>query len=204
MSNSTLWRWAWPSVALFFAILAAVFAGLWWQSRPPSDSDPAVTFARDMTAHHIQAVEIATILRDRTSDPELRQVLIDMVLTQQAQIGHMQGWLQAWGLPYSGPNPPMTGEMEHEGHLMTMTPSLMGMASQEEINALSALPVPEAEIKFLQMMIKHHQGGVLMAEAVLKHTSRPEVVRLAEAIVRAQTSEIAYMTDLLQQRGAEP
>jgi uncharacterized protein (DUF305 family) len=204
MNNSSLTKWLWPSLAVVLALVAAVFAALWWQSRPPADNDPAVTFARDMTAHHTQAVEIAAILRDRTSDTEMRQVLIDVILTQQAQIGQMQGWLQVWGLPYSGENAPMTGMMEHNGEMMTMTPAMMGMASQEDVNALSALPVPEAEIKFLQVMIKHHQGGVLMAEDVLKHTARPEVVRLAQSIITAQTSEIAYMQDQLRQRGVEP
>lgn len=204
MNNPSLTKWLWPSLAVFFALVAAGFAALWWQNQPPADTDPAVTFARDMTAHHNQAVEISAILRDRTTDAEMRQVLIDVILTQQAQIGQMQGWLQVWGLPYSGAQAPMTGMMEHNGETMPMTPAMMGMASQEDVNALSALPVPEAEIKFLQVMIKHHQGGVQMAEDVLKHSSRPEVLRLANSIITAQTSEIAYMQDQLRKRGVEP
>ena len=48
------------------------------------------------------------------------------------------------------------------------------------------------------------QGGVAMAEAALAQTQRPEVVRLATAIVQAQQGEITYMTQLLAKRGAKP
>jgi uncharacterized protein (DUF305 family) len=200
-------RWLWPALAGLFALAALAFGILWWlaqSQRPPADGDPAVTFARDMAAHHRQAVQMAVLVRDRTQDAELRQFLIDVILTQQAQIGYFEGWLETWGLPLSGPEPPMTGMMMHGGVEMAMTPALMGMASQEDVNALSTLPLPEAEIKFLQLMIRHHRGGVSMSESLLAESNRAEARRLAESIINAQTGEIAYMTELLQRRGATP
>jgi uncharacterized protein (DUF305 family) len=50
----------------------------------------------------LQAVEMALVLRDRTSDAELRQFALDILLTQQVPIGQMQGWLAMWGVPFSG------------------------------------------------------------------------------------------------------
>ena len=76
------------------------------------------------------------------------------------------------------------------------------MATLAEIRELESLPLAQAEVAFLKLMIRHHQGGVAMAEQVLKETRRPEVVRLAESIVRGQQEEIRYMAGLLQQRGA--
>jgi uncharacterized protein (DUF305 family) len=58
------------------------------------------------------------------------------------------------------------------------------------------------ETRFLQLMIRHHQGGVMMAEEALQETDRPEVVRLATAIVNAQQSEITAMEEMLNVRGA--
>lgn len=193
-SASSFTRWLWPSATGLFALAALALGVAWWLSwsqRLPAEGDPAVTFSRDMAAHHRQAVQMAVLIRDCTQDAELRQFLIDVILTQQAQIGYFEGWLATWGPPLAGPEPPMTPEM-------------MGMASQADVNALSTLPLPEAEVKFLQLMIKHHRGGVTMAEALLAESDRPEVLRLAESIINAQTSEIDYMTALLQQRGATP
>ena len=46
---------------------------------------------------------------------------------------------------------------------------------------------------FLSEMIVHHQGAVVMAEAVLKVSKRPELVKLANEIISAQNKEIEMM-----------
>lgn len=46
---------------------------------------------------------------------------------------------------------------------------------------------------FLSEMIVHHQGAVVMAEAVLKNSKRPELIKLANDIIKAQTTEINMM-----------
>lgn len=195
------WRvWLWPALAVVLVAAAAAFGVLWWTARSPGEGDPAVTFARDMIAHHQQAVEMALIMRERTEDAELRQVALDMVLTQQNQMGQMQGWLEVWRLSFSGAQPPLS---DHASHGADMPPN-MGMASAAEVEALRTLPVAEAEVKFLQLMIRHHQGGVYMANFALEQTARPEAVRLAEAIILSQTTEIGYMQQLLQARGVAP
>ena len=113
-TNTTSVRWPWPALAGVFALAALVLGILWWlawSARPPAEGDPAVTFSRDMAAHHRQAVQMAVAIRDRTEDVEMKQFLIDVILTQQAQIGYFEGWLETWGLPLTGPEPPMTGMM---------------------------------------------------------------------------------------------
>lgn len=46
---------------------------------------------------------------------------------------------------------------------------------------------------FLDDMIIHHQGAVDMAQAVLKNSKRPELIKLANDIITAQTVEIDMM-----------
>lgn len=80
--------------------------------------------------------------------------------------------------------------------------AMPGMASRADVNALTTLRVADAERSFLQLMIRHHQGGVAMAEAVLTRTKRPEVLRIAKSIMASQTGEIAAMRQLLETRTA--
>src|SRR5919107_5021655 len=161
----------------------------------PSDSSPEAGFARDMMVHHAQAVEMAEIVRDKTGSEEIRTLAADIALTQQAQIGQMQGWLQVWDLPPTGTEPAMSWMGEpHEGRMP-------GMASPEEINDLQQASPEEAEILFLQLMIPHHEAAVPMAEAILQGTDRKEVERLAGSIVASQQAEIELMRGLLQRRG---
>ncbi len=49
--------------------------------------------------------------------------------------------------------------------------------------------------EFLSEMIVHHQGAVEMAKAVLTTSKRPELIKLANDIISAQTKEIGMMQD---------
>jgi len=179
----------WVSITLILALSAwALVVLIRSQKRLPVEGNPEVSFARDMSAHHEQAVAMSLKLRDRVDNPELRSFTLDIALTQQAQIGQMQGWLAVWGVPLSGLEPPMQGMGE-----------MMGMATQAELNSLETLPLRQAEAAFLRLMIRHHEGGVMMAEAVLQKSRRSEVRRLAQAMVNGQKSEIEYMTKLLEE-----
>lgn len=182
------------AVAVLFAALAL---WLYLTNAEPGEGSAEAGFARDMSVHHAQAVEMAEIVRDKTESGEIRLMAADMALTQQGQIGRMQGWLDAWGLPATGAEPAMSW-MGHptEGRMP-------GMASPEEIGRLQNAPPAEADRLFLRLMIPHHQAAVPMAEAVMERTDRPEVENLAGAITATQEAEIQTMREMLEERGAE-
>jgi len=186
---------------LLLAAAAALFAALalwlYLTNAEPGDGSAEAGFARDMSVHHAQAVEMAEIVRDKTESAEVRLMAADMALTQQGQIGRMQGWLDVWELPATGAEPAMSW-MGHptEGRMP-------GMASPEEIERLRNAPPGEAEVMFFRLMIPHHQAAVPMAEAVMEETDRPEVENLAGAIAASQQGEIEVMKAMLEERGAE-
>jgi uncharacterized protein (DUF305 family) len=183
-------------VFLVGAALASFYLGLSY--RPPDGDSAEAGFARDMAVHHAQAVQMAEIIQRRTESDEIRTLATDIALTQQGQMGQMQGWLDAWRLPQTGDEAPMSW-MGHP----TDGP-MPGMATPEEISALETLPPDEADKQFLRLMIPHHEAAIPMAEAVLAETDRPEVEQLASAIAASQQGEIQVMQDLLESRGAAP
>ena len=188
-------------VILVLVLLACCSAGATAAllvTRPPGNDSAEAGFARDMMVHHAQAVEMAEIVRDKTHNDDLRILASDISLTQQAQIGIMQGWLQAWGLPITGTEPAMAWV----GH--PTEGRMPGMATPEEINRLKNAPPGEADAMFLGLMIPHHEAAIPMAEAVLEETDRPEVEQLAQSIAASQQGEVKIMQDMLGDMGREP
>lgn len=177
------------------ALAAVATVGALWVAvpRPPSEASPEVRFARDMSAHHAQAVDMSVILFKRAADPAVRLLAQDILLTQQAQIGQMSGWLMAWGRPLAGLDAPMAG----------MNRAQMGLASGAEVAQLQTLPVNTAQTHYLTLMRRHHQGGVAMAKSALKTVKRPEVQAFARRVVSAQTAEIQAIDALLADRMPE-
>ncbi|MEF2975682.1 DUF305 domain-containing protein [Subtercola sp. YIM 133946] len=175
-------------------------------------------FARDMQVHHQQAIDMALIIRDQTTDPEIRQLAYDIATSQGQQAGQMFAWLNLWKLPQRSPVPAMTwmtlptldqSQAEHGMNMSSVaatdaaiaaSPTMPGMASQTDLARLQTLTGVDAEKLFLTLMIAHHRGGVEMADALVARSTNPDVVALANTIITAQTSEITYMQQLLAAR----
>ncbi len=150
-----------------------------------------------MQVHHIQGVELALIVRDRTEDPDMRRMAYDMATTQGHQAGQLYGWLATWGLRQMGSQPPMAW-MGHTGHGMNAL--MPGMATPEQVAQLTAASGAEAERVFLGLMITHHRGALEMSNAVLARSGHPAVVAFARAVLVSQQSEIDLMTTMLKER----
>lgn len=163
----------------------------------PADLSPEAGFARDMSVHHTQGVDMADTIRLRTGDPMLRTLATDIVLTQQSQIGRFSAWLDIWGLPVGPTRDPMVwAGMNHPDGRMP------GMATRDQVAALDTLAIAQAEVEFLRLMIAHHEGAVTMAQAVLPLTKRAEVTKMAQAVIKGQQREIDAMRALLTSRAA--
>jgi uncharacterized protein (DUF305 family) len=181
----------------------------------PSADSVDVGFAQDMRVHHLQAVTMAGIERDNTSDPILQGLAFDVESTQLAQSSEMAGWLTVWGypqLPDAGA-PYMQwmsegGTHTHsngEGGTTTGAVKRMpGMASSDELNKLRKLTGKELDVFFLQLMLRHHEGGLEMAQYAADHAARGFVRNLAEKIVASQENETKLMKSYLAERGAQP
>jgi len=196
----------------------------------PDSNSVDAGFARDMIVHHDQGVLMAHYAEQNTTDPEIDVMAYDIGYTQTDQIGQMQGWLSLWDLPESTDAARMSwmqgSDHGHQSMSMTneataagtgpstsatapqtsagQTPLMPGMATDSEMARLKALRGAESDIYFLQLMIRHHQGGTPMMEYAAEHATSPVVRNFAQKMADAQSAEISVMTQMLAERGAEP
>ncbi|MBO3736571.1 DUF305 domain-containing protein [Actinoplanes sp. NEAU-H7] len=172
----------------------------------PGDDSAEAGFARDMATHHAQAVEMSMLAVQRSGREDLRTLALDMGLTQQAQIGMMRAWLDTWNLSPTSTAAPMawmnddTG-MNHED--MTAEPApdgdraaMPGMATPQELDALRQQQGAAFDSSFVDLMVRHHNGGIQMVDAVLARGPDPLVRDLATSMKRGQQSEITALEQI--------
>ena len=193
-------------VAAVVGLLVGSSLGAVDATEHPPDGSVDVGFARDMQDHHLQAVQMATLVRDRTDDDAIRSIALDMTLTQQHQAGQMFAWLEDWGRPQASTAPPMLWMADHTKHADAVAAGglMPGMATQAELNQLAATTGEDAERLFLTLMIEHHEAGVDMAEYAVDNAEEDVVTRLALTIVKSQSAELKVLEDHLAARGGPP
>lgn len=220
------------ALALVLALAVLLFAAWLFNPSTPADDSVEAGFARDMSEHHAQAVDMSLTVLQSSQDKDIDVLSYDIATTQSNQIGRMQSWLIDWELPIAGDGTRMEWMVSDDGSMaghhdmsaletadegysgMTMgsqgTPgqpdyrAMPGMATLGELKQLRAAEGEKAEIIYLQLMITHHLAGVDMAQAALDTASDQHVTDLAQAMVNGQESEIRLMWDLLELRDAEP
>ena len=195
-------RWFVAALVGVMALAVGFGAGV-FTARPgwPGDDSAEAGFARDMSRHHAQAVSMATTEYRATADPELRQIAVDIALTQQAQIGTMSTWLETWGLGPTGRRSAMA--WMPEGQAALSPDGLMpGMATDQQLAELRAATGKAKDLLFCQLMIQHHLGGIHMVDGILQKSENPQVTELAQQMKDAQQSEInALQAKLTKLRG---
>ncbi|WP_446224767.1 DUF305 domain-containing protein [Nocardia sp. IBHARD005] len=196
-------------------LIVGLLAGFWVRAMVLADpSETAIDvvdvgFAQDMGTHHNQAVEMSATALTQAVDPAVRTLAFDVLTTQQSQLGMMRGWLMLWDQPVSSEQPMrwMSAPDAHTPAAAHQMPEqrpmrMPGMATTEELADLRRIRGTDFDTRYLQLLLRHHEGGVTMARVARDTATIPAVAALAEQIDNAQTAESQTLRDMLAQRGA--
>lgn len=154
----------------------------------PEHTYADVWFVQAMIPHHEQALVMTSLVADRTAREDLPRMAERIEISQQDEIAQLTHWLEARGEAV-----PLPGQRDH------VHASMPGMLTDDELAELAAAEGPEFDRLFLEYMIRHHEGAVLMVEELLSGEGgqEPEVFQLARHIDADQRVEIARMRRLL-------
>jgi|694.fasta_scaffold47442_2 uncharacterized protein (DUF305 family) len=148
-----------------------------------------VMFTQEMIPHHEQAVEMADLALDpvREASPAVQALAKRIKAAQSAEIVDMKAWLREWDAAATSEH------MEHMGE------NGMGMMSTAQMTALSEATGAAFDRLWLEGMIEHHEGALMMASHIAERGEDPRVQQLSQAIDSSQTAEITEMKQLLDQ-----
>lgn len=152
----------------------------------PSESD--IEFVQAMVPHHQQAMQMTSLVYDRTDDPDLELFVQRMDISQQDEIELMEDWLLERGEVFGSDG------MHHTGELMP------GMLTEEQLAELEAAEGEEFDRLFLESMINHHLGAIGMVDELVSAEDGGQdagVFRLAQHIDSDQRIEISRMEEML-------
>jgi uncharacterized protein (DUF305 family) len=170
-------------VAAAVAVVAVLVIGGGDDTAEAKETDGA--FIAEMIPHHESAIEMAEIALDRTQHPEIQQLARAIIDSQSAEIESLESAHERlFGEPVSAADHGTLGLSEAE----------MGLHGQEHTLA-EAKPFDR---EFIDMMVPHHQGAIRMARIELAQGQDPELERVAEAIIEAQSREIEEMNSWRQ------
>ena len=153
-----------------------------------------VGFAQGMIPHHAQAVEMADLALEKSTNADVLALAKQIKASQNPEIQTMSGWLQSWGQKV-----PSTDSMSGGGHDMTDMGGMMmdGMMTEADMEKLESSSGTAFDRLWMELMIQHHEGAVRMSEDELKDGKNPDVKALAQTIVTSQQAEISTMNSLL-------
>jgi uncharacterized protein (DUF305 family) len=190
----------WRPAAALLAVLAAGSCGTAVAQQPPASTpQPAhaagdVRFIRMMIPHHQQALEMAALVSARTQRGDLRLMAERITVSQQDEIALMERWLRARGEAVPSAD-------AHHGHGAAEHAQMPGMATPEEMAALAALRGAEFDRRFLELMIRHHEGALAMVGELFATPGAgqgSEIYGIASDLDADQRMEIERMRRLLQ------
>jgi len=149
-----------------------------------------VAFISGMITHHAQAIEMVNLLKSRTDSESMRMMALRIEVSQNDEIAWMRRWLEERKQPLPA---------EHAHHMPGgMMP---GMLTDAEMTKLAAAKGPEFDRLFLEGMIKHHMGALIMVEELFNapgSAQQADMFDFASHVDADQRMEISRMTQMLK------
>lgn len=153
----------------------------------PADADYELRFIDAMTPHHQGAVEMAKEALQKSKRPEIKQLADNIIKAQNKEIEQMKQWRKGW-YPKAGDKP--MAYHAQMGHMMEMSPEQMkAMMMSMDLGAAD----DKFDLRFINAMIPHHEGALVMAQDALSKSKRSEIKQLSQDILSSQQKEIDQM-----------
>ena len=170
-------------------IVGIVVGGIVWEGLGPSQdaSESALAidrhFIEQMISHHDDAITMAKLAQQRATKPEIKNLAAAIIEAQTNENDQMRAWYKEWyGQDVPVLNTGMMGHGMMHGGMMNGDAGFISLETSSDFDR-----------DFIREMIPHHQMAVMMASMMLGSTERPQMKKLGQDVIYAQTREIEQM-----------
>jgi uncharacterized protein (DUF305 family) len=152
-----------------------------------------VRFMQGMIGHHAQALEMTALLPSRSGSEDMRKLALRIEVSQADEIKMMQDWLKRRSQLLPDPH----------AHHASGAPLMPGMLTGEEMTRLAGATGAGFDRLFLEFMIKHHDGALIMVTELFSTAGagqEAEIFAFASDVDADQRMEIDRMRGMLSVR----
>jgi uncharacterized protein (DUF305 family) len=167
----------------------------------PPISRKDIEFMQGMIMHHAQAVEMTDLIEARTTNRNIRVLGARISRAQEDEINFMKRWLAVRGESAEMPASHNHGGHAHGRHTPPQQHLMPGMLSDAQMKALRGAKGAEFDRLFLEGMIQHHDGALVMVKELFESPGSgqdPELFNFATDVDTSQRAEIKIMQNLLE------
>jgi uncharacterized protein (DUF305 family) len=151
-----------------------------------ADENFDLRFIDAMVPHHQGAVKMAQEALQKSKRPEIKKLAQSIIADQDKEIAQMQQWQTSW---YASATTPMAWNSNTKSMMPMTQDQMKGMMMNMDLGAAD----DQFDLRFINAMIPHHESAIVMANDALQKSKRPEIQKLARAIVSSQQAEIDQM-----------
>lgn len=159
----------------------------------PADANYDLRFIDGMIPHHEGAVVMAQEALEKSQRPEILELAEAIIAAQADEIAQMANWRADWYA--DAPTEPQMWD-PGMGHMMRMSAE---MEANMRMDVSLGQADDDFDLRFIEAMLPHHEGALVMAEDALDKSERPEILELAQAILTSQQAEIEQMESWKQE-----
>lgn len=153
-----------------------------------------------MIAHHAQAVEMTALVPDRAARADVRLLAMRIAVSQEDEMELMRRWLENRGEAVPALDAGH-GAHAHHGDPGAGPDLMPGMLDAAGMARLRAATGPEFDRLFLEAMIAHHEGALVMVAELMATDGagqEPELFQFASHVDSDQRIEIGRMRRMLE------
>jgi len=164
----------------------------------PAGSTYDLRWIDGMVQHHTGALRMSEFVFD-IGVPGVVSLGHDIWSDQAQEIKAMRQWRKAW-YPEAPVYPVVLKTGGDPNAMADLT--RMGAAQIQAMQMMASTPTRTNRVTwFLEGMLQHHGGALIMAQDALRKSSNPTILRMARSIILAQRKEIIQIRKMLQHDG---